>query len=339
MLPCQHEYTQPSPHQTPYQPLQDETGSLDKLERARAAREALAHRHGDTAGARTALDRATTCANTAKEHLSQVLATQQAMIDRRRAGQLAKASGGKAGPGRPPLPLDRAPAVIAARCAVERADRALHRAEADRHKGAVPKANTTDPRSRTMPAKTGGGYLQAYNLQALASRRQIIVAMLLHDNPVDVAALHPLLKAARINLDAAGITEGIGKGLFDAGYASTENFTAPTEVDLYVAVHNGAAQSGGEPTTGKTVPDGWQPMADHMATDQAKQLYKLRSGTIEPVFAQLFNRLGRHLNYRGDMVETELGLWGLTHNLLKHLRHAARTVVRETTLHPTPSAA
>ena len=42
------------------------------------------------------------------------------------------------------------------------------------------------------------------------------------------------------------------------------------------------------------------------------------------------------LNYRGEMVETELGLWGLTHNLLKHLRHIAQTAVPETTIHRIP---
>jgi hypothetical protein len=188
-----------------------------------------------------------------------------------------------------------------------------------------------------MPAKTGGT-MQAYNLQALASRRQVIVAITIHDNPVDVAALHPLLKAGRANLDAAGVTATIGKGLFDAGYASTANFTVPTEVELYVAVHNGVAQSGDAPATDKTMPHGWQPMADRMGTEPAKKLYRQRSGIIEPVFAQLFNRLGRHLNYRGDMIDTELHLWALTHNLLKHLRlrakrapHATVSAPRQTT--------
>ena len=52
-----------------------------------------------------------------------------------------------------------------------------------------------------MPAKTGG-YMCARNLQALANDRQIILAILLHDNPIDVGALHPLLKAGRASLDA-----------------------------------------------------------------------------------------------------------------------------------------
>ena len=46
---------------------------------------------------------------------------------------------------------------------------------------------------------------------------------------------------------------------------------------------------------------------------------------IEPVFAQLFHRLGRPLNYRGDHVSTELHLWATSHNLLKAIRAQART--------------
>src|SRR6266853_4895379 len=70
-----------------------------------------------------------------------------------------------------------------------------------------------------MPAKTGG-YMCARNLQSLANDQQIILALLLHDNPIDVGALHPLLKAGRANLDATGITRHIGTALFDAAYAS-----------------------------------------------------------------------------------------------------------------------
>ena len=62
--------------------------------------------------------------------------------------------------------------------------------------------------------------------------------MLLHDNPIDVGALHPLLKACCANLDAIGITRAIGTALFDAGYASEANFTADCEASLLVAMHN-----------------------------------------------------------------------------------------------------
>lgn len=310
----------------------------DKLARATAAKDALARRHGDTTGARTAVQQATARATAARERLEQITADQQAKIDRHRRREQVKASGGKAHPGRPPLPLDQAPKVLTARTVADKADTALRRAEADPHKGAVPTANTTDPACRIMPAKTGG-YLAGYNAQALANTAQIILAIATHDNPTDVGARHPLLAAARTNLDAAGITEKIGKALFDAGYACTENFTTEAEADLYVAVHNETAQTGRGDTTDKTMPATWQDMATRMNSDEAKQLYKRRCAIIEPVFAQLFAQLGRHLNYRNDMVDIELTLWATTHNLLKHIRHVAKHARTTTTRAPASAPA
>jgi hypothetical protein len=197
-----------------------------------------------------------------------------------------------------------------------------------------PKANPTDPASRVMLAKHGG-YEQDYNLQALANRHQVILAIATHDNPTDVGGLHPLLQAARANLDAAGIPDPIGAALADSGYASGDNFTTPTQAELYVAVHHESAQTGRQEPSNKTIPADWQAMAERMATDQAKQLYRQRAGMIEPVFAQLFARLGRYLNYRDDMVDVELHLWALSHNLLKHIRHAAT----QATAPPAPALA
>jgi hypothetical protein len=42
---------------------------------------------------------------------------------------------------------------------------------------------------------------------------------------------------------------------------------------------------------------------------ESKTLYEKRSAIIEPVFAQLFNRLGRQLNYGGTRTSLELHLW------------------------------
>jgi hypothetical protein len=175
-----------------------------------------------------------------------------------------------------------------------------------------------------MPAKAGG-YMCARNLQALANDRQIILAMLLHDNPIDVGALHPLLKAGRASLDAIGITRHIGTALFDAGYACEANFTADCEASLLVAVHKEAAACGRDQASGKTIPAAWAGMAATMATPEAKEAYKKRQAIIEPVFGQLFARMGRNLNYRGEMAGTELHLWGTTHNLLKCFRSRQRS--------------
>lgn len=310
------------------------TRTADKLHRAKAAKDLLAERHGDTTTARTPLQQATSRARKAGQRLTQALTGQQAKIDRHRHREQVKADGGKAAPGRPPLPIDRAPAVRDARAALAKAEEAVRRTRSDPARDALPKANTTDPRSRVQPAKTGG-YLQGYNMQALANTDQVILAIGRHDNPIDVGACHPLLRSARTNLDAAHVTETIGKALFDAGYASTDNFTTPGEADLYVAVHHEAAQTGRDQTTDKTIPAGWADMAARMNRDDAKKIYKRRSAIIEPVWAQLFERLGRHLNYRDNMVDVELSLWGTTHNLLKHLRHDARTRITNSNTTPT----
>jgi len=177
-----------------------------------------------------------------------------------------------------------------------------------------------------MPLKKGG-FDQLYNAQALASKHQIILGIATHDNPTDTGALHPLLAQGRANLDAAGIRDPIGTALFDAGYASDDNFTTTTsEPDLYVAVTKEARQTG-RTRDGKkpeTMKPSWQQMAARLDTPHGKALYRQRAGIIEPVFAQLFHRLGRHLNYRGDHVSLELHLWAASHNLLKAIRARAR---------------
>jgi len=176
-----------------------------------------------------------------------------------------------------------------------------------------------------MPAKKGG-FGQLYNLQVIAGGHQVITAIATHDNPADTGALHPMLDLARANLRAAGIAGQIRKALFDAGYASEDNFTTPCEPDLYVAVTKEARQTG-RLRDGKTASPrqpGWQAMAARLDTPDGKAAYKQRAGMIEPVFAQLFNRLGRHLNYRDTKVDLELHLWAATHNLLKAIRARAR---------------
>jgi transposase len=242
----------------------------------------------------------------------------------------------KAAAGSRKRPDGRVPAAGADSAAVRRARQAAATAERDLAAAlaapAAPgpgrplKANTTDPASRVMPGKHGG-FQQAYNPQVVAVARQVIVSIATHDSPADVQALHPALAAARANLDAAGITGPIARALFDAGYASEANFTALCEAELYVAITKEARQTGrlrDGPPPASSLP-GWQAMTARLDTPEGKALYKQRAGIIEPVFAQLFARLGRHLNYRGTRVDLELHLRAATHNFLKAIRQHART--------------
>jgi hypothetical protein len=66
-------------------------------------------------------------------------------------------------------------------------------------------------------------------------------------------------------------------------------------------------------------------MANRLNQPDNRALYKRRGAIIEPLFAQLFTRFGRNINYRADNVDTELHLWAVTHNLLKISRHRPKT--------------
>jgi transposase len=247
----------------------------------------------------------------------------------RRAAEKAAAGSRKRPDGRVPVPADRHIVVRRARHALAAAEQALATAQATPATAAPPakppKASPADPASRVMPIKKGG-FDQLHNVQALAGRHQVIYAIITHDNPTDRGALHPLLAAARANLTAAGISQPIGKALFDAGYASDDNFTTACEPELYVAITKEARQTGRLRDGRKpaTMKQSWQQMAARLDAPEGKALYRRRAGIIEPVFAQLFARLGRDLHYRDTRTDLELHLWAASHNLLKAIRAQAR---------------
>ncbi|MET8413731.1 transposase, partial [Streptomyces sp. NPDC005195] len=55
-------------------------------------------------------------------------------------------------------------------------------------------------------------------------------------------------------------------------------------------------------------------MAARLATPTGRAQYRQRSALVEPGFAQIFQRFGRHLNYRGrQAVDAELKLLGTVH--------------------------
>jgi transposase len=224
----------------------------------------------------------------------------QAKLDRREAAKAA----GKPVLGRPPG--DQPPAVKDNR----RSER----------------ANITDPESRIMKTRTG--FVQGYNAQLVADRNQIILAADLTQCSADVAALHPMLTAARANLDAAGIEAPIRGALADAGYASEANFTAACEPILLIALAAERQQTGRaepKPAAPNTKP-GREAMRRRLGTSCGKALYRRRSPIIEPVFGQLIGQLGRRLSRRGLAAATsELQLMAASHNLLKLWRHRPAT--------------
>jgi transposase len=193
------------------------------------------------------------------------------------------------------------------------------------------KVNVTDPSSRIMPLKKGG-YDQLFNVQALATARtQVILAITRHPSPTDTTALEALLAAARAVLQAAGIPGRILRALFDAGYASDANFTLDIPEQLWIAL----SRAGGTPHG--TLPS-WQEMQARLDTPEGKELYKQRAATIEPVFAQLTQRLGRTLGFRGSLADAELALWAASHNILKAIKARTRRLARTTAPAASPAA-
>ena len=300
---------------------------------ARLQKQEQARQEQAAAGQQERLARARQRMARAEERAAREEAAAAARVrDYQRRAAAKAAAGGRGRPdGRVPVAAGGSAHVRRARQAADRARQVLAETAAappDPGPGGqddAPKANTTDPASRVMPARHGG-FPQGYNVQVLGGRHQVIYAIATHDNPADTAALHPLLAQARGNLDAAGIRDPIGTALFDAGYASDANFTAACQAELYVAVTKEARQTGrlrDGKTPASALPS-WQAMAARLDTPDGKALYRRRPAIIEPVFAQLFNRLGRDLHYRDTKTDLELHLRAASHNFLKAIRRNQR---------------
>jgi transposase len=234
----------------------------------------------------------------------------------------AAVAAGKPWAGKKPVPAAENVRIARIRKNLQTATSRLAAAEAAA--GAAPaKVSATDPDSRLLPAKNGG-YLQGWNLELATARRQVLLAIELHDNPADYGALTTMIEAAAANCELAGVREQIRAWLADSGYASTANFQALEHLMLLVATTGEASQTG-RAAGGRAVPAGWEKMAARLATPAGKKLYKRRAGLVEPAFAQLFARFGRYVNYRGhDAVDAEVKLLGAVHNLAKLFEYRRR---------------
>ncbi len=188
------------------------------------------------------------------------------------------------------------------------------------------KANTTDPESRIM--KTRQGYVQGYNVQAVVSEDQIIVAVGVTQEANDVQQLEPMLHTLERTLEAAGIEERPKVGLADAGYWSEANIKAcscPEMPELLIATTKDWKQrkllrEKGCPRG--RIPKGLSPrdrMERKLLTKRGRSLYKMRGVLVEPVFGQVKEGQGfRRLMRRGlAAASSEAVLIGTTHNLLK----------------------
>ena len=178
--------------------------------------------------------------------------------------------------------------------------------------------NFTDPDSRIQPSK--GGFIAGYNGQiAVDAAHQIIVAQQLATNPADFGALIPLVDQAKANLGRK-LKEVSG----DTGFASEANLTAMAQrkVRAYLTParkkHHPDDTPGGDERTHKNSPQ-MAAMAAKLKRAGRRSRYRLRKGTVEPVFGQIKHARGfRQFLLRGlDKVTAEWAMICTAHNLLK----------------------
>lgn len=220
--------------------------------------------------------------------------------------------------------------------------------------------NITDPDSRLMNTKDG--FVQGFNAQAVATVDQFVIAAEVSNQAFDAPLYEDVITTAKTNLKKAGERRRIRRVVADAGYWSehnvhlpgVESFIAPgrarklrtiAESEQQRAEIIDQVQAGelGKPEAAEKLGvsvarvnqilrrrragDADQLTAASIAkidSPRGRRTYARRSGTIEPVFAQIkHNRKIRTISRRGlTAADSEWKLICATHNLLKVYRLA-----------------
>lgn len=192
------------------------------------------------------------------------------------------------------------------------------------------KRNLTDPDSRFMPTKDG--WVQGYNAQAAVTEDHLILAVALTTTPADTTQAVPMMHAAQTAADLIATRTGrddttIGLALFDAGYNSDANLTAPGP-DRLIATgkrRNQEHDAATHPTSGPP-PNGATPrqaMQHRLRTPDGIRAYRKRGAIVEPIFGHLKDITGlRRFLTRGLTTATgELNLAAATLNLRRLLSY------------------
>jgi transposase len=272
------------------------------------------------------------------------------VAQRERRDADARAAGYRGYRGKRPAPPAEATAVRKARARLERAQARAAEAEAsaakqNNAKSPGPVRNITDPGARLMPVR-GGGFIEGYNAQNVASQDGLIIATELTQDPTDFAWFEPMLARAQ---DAAAFiaarqpaspqhghnkdTGQIGLFLADAGYLSEHNLTidGPDRLiatgktrDLEKAVRDGSTADRGRTGPATTA------MAARLATADGITAYRQRGHIAETPHGQIkHNMRFRQLSVRGKpKTAAEWTFTCAVHNLFKAI----------TTGHLTPTA-
>lgn len=176
----------------------------------------------------------------------------------------------------------------------------------------TPRANLTDPESRLLKARNG--YLQGYNCQTALSEDHFFLHAAATQDPNDLRQYENTQTAvtgiaARLAEHTGRDDLSVGVMLGDAGYDSDHNLTLPGPDRLIATSRE------------RPHPDAVarRDMDQRLATSEGRDLYKHRSGTVEPGNAWLKDRRGlRQFLRRGLTAATsELRLAAAVTNLLR----------------------
>ena len=222
---------------------------------------------------------------------------------------------------------------------LDAAAKRLEKAAAEDHDGDAPppapkadkQTNLTDPDSAIMRKSTRHEYRQAYNAQVIvdADGSQLVLASDVYSTSNDRHDLEGLVEQL---CDRVGKPETL---LADAGYAG-EQIVAGLEtrgIEPLIAI---SRQQGERPydfrppgPVAKPPPKvtaAWRmKMQEKLQTDEAKNKYRKRKQTVEPVFGIIKSVLGfTRFHLRGiDKVKTEWMLITLAHNCKRMAKLAA----------------
>jgi transposase len=307
-------------------------GKVAKAERALALADRV---ESDTAhGKELVLYRPRNRLERSQTALTRARAQAEARAADRARREAEAAARGSSVPGTRPVPVEQQVAVRNAAARVDRDRQRLAQAHTKADQ-VLRTGNLTDPDSRFLPV-AGGGFVLGYNSQLAVSADHLILAVDVVTDPSDEGQLEPMLAhldtAVDILREATGdATLAVGHVLFDAGYDSNDNLTAPGP-DRLIALGNRNNIAGQHPPPEPPGPDATarQQMAWKLSTPAGKALYKKRGATVEPVNGIVKDRRGlRRFSRRGKpAAKAELNLAALTTNLLRLFTTHGRSAIQ-----------
>ena len=124
--------------------------------------------------------------------------------------------------------------------------------------------------------------MQGYNAQAAVSEQQIVLAAEISVESPDFGQLEPMVDAAVIELERAGVAEKPNVAVADAGYWHHEQMDSLAAAGIQILIPPDAGKR-------KGARPGWQGaryewMRTVLATESGQRLYRKRSQTVEPMF-------------------------------------------------------